>query len=61
MRKLLILSVAVIAGLASLSSNADAAWARQRGWSGGGGQGPFARLMEMERNKNAALRRMFGL
>ena len=60
MRYLMI--VAAVAALALMSGEAQAA--RRQVFSGNGqtvsrGDGPFSRLMEIERRKNAALRDMF--
>lgn len=56
MRKLIIL--AVLATIA-LSGREAQAYQRVVRTQVGAGQGPFARLIDMERRKNAALRSMF--
>lgn len=57
MRKFLIL--AILATIALTGHEAQAAQRVVRTQVAAAGPGPFARLMELERRKNAALRQMF--
>ncbi len=58
MRKLLVLATMAVLSLTCLEAQASSRRVRTT-VSSAAGAGPFSRLMELERRKNAALRQMF--